>query len=146
MKTVLFVCVHNAGRSQMAQALVNHLAQKQGLPVRAISAGTMPGTQINPQAVEVMREMGVSMDGQTPQLLTDELAKTADRVITMGCGVEAEMCPARVRPLMEDWGLDDPKGQPVETVRVIRDQIAAKVEGLLAEMTPITNKGKSGHE
>jgi arsenate reductase len=122
----------------MAEALVNHLAQKRGLPVRAISAGTMPGTTINPQAVEVMREISVNMEGQTPQLLTDELAKIADRVITMGCGVDAEMCPARVRPLMEDWGLDDPKNQPVETVRVIRDQIVDRVETFLLQMAPTT--------
>lgn len=131
MKTVLFVCVHNAGRSQMAEALVNHLARERGLPMRGESAGTEAGEQVNPVTVEVMREIGVPMDGQRPKQLTEEMAGAADRVITMGCGVDAERCPARVRPMMEDWGLDDPKGQPVEKVRAIRDQIVRKVEALL---------------
>lgn len=135
MKTVLFVCVHNAGRSQMAEALVNHIARERGLSVRAESAGTEAGATINPVAVEVMREIGVSMDSQHPKQLTEEMADAADRVITMGCGVDAETCPARVRPMMEDWGLDDPKGQPIETVRAIRDQIIQKVEALIGEST-----------
>jgi arsenate reductase len=135
MKTVLFVCVHNAGRSQMAEAFVNHLARERGLAVRAESAGTIAGQTINPVAVEVMREAGISMDGQHPKQLTAEMADAADRVITMGCGVEAEACPARVRPMLEDWGLDDPKGQPIEVVRAIRDQIQERVETLLQEMT-----------
>lgn len=134
MKTVLFVCVHNAGRSQMAEALVNHLARERGVEVRAESAGTVAGEQVNPVAVEVMREIGVSMDGQRPKQLTPEMADAADRVITMGCGVEAEACPARIRPMLEDWGLDDPKGRPVEEVRAIRDQIVTKVESLLTEL------------
>lgn len=134
MKTVLYVCVHNAGRSQMAEALTNHLAQARGLPVRAESAGTEAGATINPVAVEAMREIGVSMDGQHPKQLTDAMADAADRVITMGCGVDAEACPARVRPMLEDWGLDDPKGQSIETVRAIREQIRQKVEALLSEL------------
>jgi protein-tyrosine-phosphatase len=135
MKTVLFVCVHNAGRSQMAEAFVNHLARERGLPVRAESAGTVAGSDINPAAREVMAEVGIPMDGQRPKQLTDAMAAEADRVITMGCGVDAEACPARVRPLLEDWGLDDPKGRPVEEVRAIRDQIRERVEALLREMT-----------
>lgn len=134
MKTVLFVCVHNAGRSQMAEAFTNALARERGLPVRAISAGTVAGEKINPVAAEVMREVSVPMDGQAPKRLTQETADAADRVITMGCGVDADACPARLH-LSEDWGLDDPKGQPVEAVRAIRDQIRAHVEALLAEMT-----------
>lgn len=134
MRTVLFVCVHNAGRSQMAEALTNHLARERGLSVRALSAGTIAGETINPAAVAVMREIGISMDSQHPKPLTPEMADAADRVITMGCGVEAEACPARVRPLLEDWGLDDPKGQPLETVRAIRDEIREKVAALLDEM------------
>lgn len=133
MKTVLYVCVHNAGRSQMAEAFTNRLAAERGLEVRGISAGTIAGEAINPTAVAVMQEIGILMEGQRPKQLTQELADSADRVITMGCGVEAEACPARIH-LSEDWGLDDPKGQPIEKVRAIRDQIRAKVEALLAEI------------
>jgi len=136
MKTVLFVCVHNAGRSQMAEAFTNRLARERGLAVRAESAGTVVGEAINPTAVEVMGEIGVPMDGQYPKQLTAERADSADRVITMGCGVDAESCPARIRPMIEDWGLDDPKGQSVHAVRLIRDQIRLKVEALLAEFAP----------
>lgn len=133
MKNVLFVCVHNAGRSQMAEAFVNHYAKERGLAVVGVSAGTVAGTQINPVAVEVMSELGISMEGQQPKQLTQELADSADKKITMGCGVEADACPARIF-FTEDWGLDDPKGQPLETVRAIRDQIKERVEALLAEL------------
>jgi arsenate reductase (thioredoxin) len=133
MRTVLFVCVHNAGRSQMAEAFVNHLAAERDLPVRGLSAGTAAGSQINPLARAVMAEVGISMEGQTPKQLTQKMADAADRIITMGCGVDAEACPARI-PLSEDWGLDDPAGQPVEKVREVRDQIRWHVEELLDEM------------
>jgi arsenate reductase (thioredoxin) len=133
MKRVLFVCVHNAGRSQMAEAFVNHYAKERGLSVIGESAGTVAGTQINPVAVEVMHELGISMAGQSPKQLTQELADSADKKITMGCGVDAAACPARIF-FTEDWGLDDPKGQPLEKVREIRDQIKARVETLLAEL------------
>ena len=133
MKTVLFVCVHNAGRSQMAEALLNKWAKERGLAVQAESAGTVAGTEINSVARQVMDEIGVSMEGQMPKLLTQAMADAADRVITMGCGVDADVCPARIH-LSEDWGLDDPKGQSVEKVRAIRDLIAANVEDLLKEM------------
>ena len=133
MKTVLFVCVHNAGRSQMAEAFVNHLARERGLDVRAESAGTEGGASLNLMAVEVMAEIGIPMEGQAPKLLTQSMADAADRLITMGCGVDAASCPARVY-FTDDWGLDDPKGQPVEKVREIRDQIEVKVNALLAEL------------
>jgi arsenate reductase len=133
MKTVLYVCVHNAGRSQMAEAFTNTLADERGLNVRGLSAGTIAGEAINPIAVAVMQEAGISMNGQKPKQLTQELADSADRIITMGCGVEAEACPARIH-LSEDWGLDDPKGQPLEKVRAIRDEIKARVETLLSEV------------
>ena len=133
MKTVLFVCVHNAGRSQMAEALLNKRAKERGLPIHAVSAGTVAGTEINPAARQVMDEIAVPMEGQTPKMLTQAMADVADRVITMGCGVDANVCPARIH-LSEDWGMDDPKGQPVEKVRAIRDLISAKVEALLSEM------------
>lgn len=130
MTTVLFVCVHNAGRSQMAEAFVNHLARERNLPVRAESAGTEGGASLNPVAVDVMAEVGISMGGQTPKLLTQSMADAADRLITMGCGVDAESCPAKVY-FTDDWGLDDPKGQPIEKVREIRDLIRARVNALL---------------
>lgn len=133
MKTVLYVCVHNAGRSQMAEAFTNSLAQELGIDVRAHSAGTVAGTVINPTAILVMEEIGISMSGQKPKQLTQEMADSADRIITMGCGVDADACPARIH-LSEDWGLDDPKGQSIEKVRAIRDEIKAKVELLLSEM------------
>ena len=132
MKTVLYVCVHNAGRSQMAEAFTNKLAGERGLAVRGLSAGTVAGEQVNPTAVAVMQEIGISMEGQHPKQLTQEMADSADRVITMGCGVEAEACPARIH-LSEDWGLDDPKGQSLDKVRAIRDEIKTRVEALLAE-------------
>lgn len=130
MKTILFVCVHNAGRSQMAEAFVNHYARERGLAILGESAGTVAGTQINPVAIEVMQELGISLAGQQPKQLTQELADRADTKITMGCGVDADACPARIY-FTEDWGLDDPKGQPIEKVRQIRDQIQARVLALL---------------
>src|SRR5581483_4038306 len=133
MKTVLFVCVHNAGRSQMAEAYLNHRARRENLSVRAESAGTLGSATLNPVAVQVMEEIGVSMAGQHPKLRTQAMADAADCIITMGCGVDAEACPARIL-VTEDWGLDDPKGQPVEKIREIRDQIVAKCDALLAAM------------
>ena len=133
MKTVLIVCVHNAGRSQMAEAFANRLATERGMPVRALSAGTVAGSAINPAAIAVMSEIGIAMESQHPKQLTQEIADGADRIITMGCGVDADACPARIH-VSEDWGLDDPQGQPIEAVRAIRDQIEIHVENLLAEL------------
>lgn len=133
MKTVLFVCGHNAGRSQMAEAFLARLATEQNLSISAISGGTTPGPRINPTAELVMQEVGVPLSGQHPKLLTQEMADQSDRVITMGCGVDVESCPARFL-VTEDWGLDDPSGQPVEKVRGIRDQIRARVEELIREI------------
>jgi protein-tyrosine-phosphatase len=132
MKTVLFVCVHNSGRSQMAEALTNALAHKQGLPVRGLSAGTVGGKDLNPMAVMAMAELGISMAGQAPKLLTPEMVQQSDRIISMGCGVDA--CPTKFL-ITEDWGLDDPAGQPIETVRTIRDAIQAHVETMLQQLT-----------
>lgn len=133
MKTVLFVCVHNAGRSQMAEAFVNRMATERGLQIRGESAGTAVGERVNPVALQVMAELGISMDGQTPKQLTQAMADSAERIITMGCGVDATSCPARIH-LSEDWGLDDPAGQPIEKVRAIRDQIRSRVEALVEEL------------
>lgn len=135
MKTVLFVCVHNAGRSQMAEAFLNKMTDERHLPVRAESAGTVAGSEINPVAKQVMDEIGVPMVGQSPKMLTQAMADSASKVITMGCGVDADVCPARIH-LSEDWGLDDPKGQSVEKVREIRDLIEAKVQFLLTQFEP----------
>jgi arsenate reductase len=132
-KTALFVCVHNAGRSQMAEAFTSHLAEEKGLALEGLSAGTEAGSRINPLAVEVMGELGISMEGQAPKQLTQEMADSASRIITMGCGVDAEACPARIH-LSEDWGLDDPAGKPIEKVREIRDQIRERVLRLLEEL------------
>ncbi len=129
MKPVLFVCVHNSGRSQMAEGFFNHLA---GGRARAVSAGTTPADRVQPEAVQVMGEVGIDIGRQRPKLLTPEMIEGAARVITMGCGVEG-VCPATFVPT-EDWGLDDPQGQPIEKVHEIRDEIRRRVEGLLAEM------------
>ncbi len=133
MLNALFVCVHNAGRSQMAAALFNHLCQRKGLPFRADSAGTAPGNAVNPAAVEALRELGIELSQAKPKALTQELADSAERIITMGCGVDAESCPAKFL-VTEDWGLDDPAGLPIETVRRIRDEIRARLEALIAEL------------
>ena len=128
--TVLFVCGHNAGRSQMAEAWVRHLS---GGRVRAVSAGTAPGERINPLAVQAMDEVGVSVAGQCPKVVTADMVQQADRTITMGCGVDVAACPASFL-VTDDWGLDDPHGQGIEAVRRIRDEIRTRVEALIAEL------------
>jgi arsenate reductase (thioredoxin) len=124
MRTVIFACVHNAGRSQMAAAFLNQLSTG----VRAISAGTRPGTRVHPVVIEVMREKGIDLGQATPRLLTAELAAGAEWLITMGCG---DQCPAVPGLKRDDWPLDDPKDQPLEVVRRIRDQIEERVRRLL---------------
>ncbi len=128
MKTVLFACIHNAGRSQMAAAWFNALAD--GSKVRAISAGTQPGARVHPEVLTAMREVGIELEGVAPQKLTDDLAGTASILVTMGCG---EACPVVPGLRRMDWPLEDPKGKPVERVRQIRDEVKARVAGLLAE-------------
>ena len=129
MRKVLFVCVHNAGRSQMAEAFFNHYATD----ALGLSAGTHAGSRINPQAADAMREIGISMEGQSPKQMTPEMIAESDRIITMGCGVDAESCPAGFL-VTEDWGLDDPAGQPIEVVRKIRDEIKKRVLALIQEL------------
>ncbi len=136
MRTILFVCVHNSGRSQIAQTLFNRIAEEQGLPYRAISAGTRPSQAINPVVVQVMGEIGISMEGSRPQPLTAEIAGSAFRSITMGCGVNSDACPANFLT-SEDWGLMDPAGQPIEVVRRIRDEIQRRVESLARSLALI---------
>lgn len=126
MKKVLFVCVHNAGRSQMAEAFFSRLAEGKAL---ALSAGTEPASRVNPVVVKVMSEVGIDVSHQEPKLLTLEMLKNVDRVITMGCSVE-KACPASFVPT-EDWELDDPEGKPIEEVRQIRDKTKTRVEELL---------------
>jgi protein-tyrosine-phosphatase len=133
-RRILFVCVHNSGRSQMAEALLRERARERGIEVASESAGTVGGTKLNPSAVAAMEELGISMEGQAPKLLTQPMADSADRIISMGCGVDAEACPAKFL-LTEDWELDDPAGQPVEAVRPIRDEIDRRVGLLLDDLS-----------
>lgn len=133
MRKVVFVCVHNAGRSQMAEAFFNALARERGLDVVAESAGTSPGERVNPMAAEAMQEVGLSLDAHYPKVLTPEQATTAYRLITMGCGVEADMCPAGSY-ISDDWGLPDPHGQSLEGVRPVRDAVRERVAALVEEL------------
>ena len=126
--SVLFVCVHNAGRSQMAAGWLRELA---GDRVEVRSAGSMPADQINPVAVEAMREEGIDITAEQPKVLTTEAVQASDVVITMGCG---DACPFFPGKRYEDWKLDDPAGQGIDAVRPIRDDIKARVETLLAEL------------
>ena len=127
---VLFVCVHNAGRSQMAAGYMTALS---GGSVIVRSGGSEPGDSLNPQAVAVMAEEGIDISTAVPQLMTTEAVRGADAVITMGCG---DACPIFPGKRYEDWELDDPKGRPLDEVRAIRDDIRSRVEGLLAELVP----------
>lgn len=130
--TVLFVCVHNAGRSQMAAGYLQHFA---GDRVQVLSAGSEPKDQINPVAIEAMAEEGVDIAHNTPKVLTTEAVKASDVVITMGCG---DACPIFPGKRYEDWQLDDPAGQGIEAVRPIRDDIRARIQALVAELLPAT--------
>lgn len=134
MTTVLFVCVHNAGRSQMAAAIFNVMARKMSLPLSASSAGTQPAVRVHPNVVRVMEECGVDLARNTPQTLTDEMASGARRVITMGCEVDSEACPAILLRHVEDWGLPDPAGLGLEETRAVRDMISAKVRDLIEQL------------
>jgi arsenate reductase len=127
MKTILFACIHNAGRSQMAAGWFRHLADPSG--ARAISAGTEPGARVHPVVVEAMGEVGIDLSSVQPQKLTPELAAGAQVLITMGCG---DKCPYVPGARIEDWPLEDPKDQPIEKVRAIRDEIRDRVADLVA--------------
>lgn len=126
MNTVLFACVHNAGRSQIAAAWFNLLADR--TKAQALSAGTDPGPRVHPEVVTVMRECGVELADARTSRLTEELARQAQMLITMGCGDQCPLVPGLKR---DDWPLEDPKGKPIARVREIRDEIRARVEGLL---------------
>jgi arsenate reductase len=126
--TVLFVCIHNAGRSQMAAGYARALS---GGAVEVLSGGSEPGDQINPVAVQAMAEEGIDISQAVPTLMTTEQVRESDAVITMGCG---DVCPIFPGKRYEDWELTDPKGKPLDEVRVIRDDIKRRVRGLLAEL------------
>ena len=128
--TVLFVCIHNAGRSQMAAGFMRELS---GGRVEVLSAGSEPKDQINPIAVQVMAEEGIDIAGEQPKILTTDAVKESDVVITMGCG---DTCPIFPGKRYEDWDLTDPAGRPVEEVRPIRDEIRARIESLIGELAP----------
>ena len=126
MRTYVFACVHNAGRSQMAAAWLRQLANPE--KARAVSAGTEPGTQVHPVVLDAMMEVGVDLSAARPQKLTDELARGASMLVTMGCG---EACPVVPGLRREDWPLEDPKGKPMDRVREIRDEVRSRVEDLI---------------
>ena len=126
MTNVLFACVHNAGRSQMAAAWFNALADRS--KAQALSAGTEPGQRVHPEVLEVMREVGIELAEQRPQFLTEELASRTSLLITMGCG---EACPVVPGVERDDWPLEDPKGKPTARVREIRDEVRQRIESLL---------------
>jgi protein-tyrosine-phosphatase len=126
--TVLFVCVHNAGRSQMAAGYLQHLA---GDRVEVLSAGSAPADRVNPVAVEAMLEEGIDITAATPKVLTDDAVRVSDVVVTMGCG---DACPFFPGTRYEDWVLDDPAGQGIDAVRPIRDEIRRRVEELVSEL------------
>jgi protein-tyrosine-phosphatase len=128
MATALFVCLHNAGRSQMSAALFERAAEGRH---RALSAGTTPAERVHPEVVEVMRELGIDLADRVPRRLTRELAEAADVVVTMGCGDE---CPFIAGKRYVDWELEDPKGRPLDDVRATRDDIARRVTALVAEL------------
>jgi arsenate reductase len=128
MKNVLFACVHNAGRSQMAAAWFNALSDPS--KARAISAGTEPGTRVHPEVVTAMGEVGIELEREQPKFLSDELTRSATLLVTMGCG---EACPVVPGLRRADWPLEDPKGKPLERVREIRDDVRERVTALLAE-------------
>ncbi|MFC8039905.1 arsenate reductase ArsC [Paenarthrobacter sp. NPDC057355] len=128
--SVLFVCVHNAGRSQMAAAFLTSLA---GDAIEVRSAGSQPADQVNPAAVEAMAELGIDMSAEIPKVLTEDAVRESDVVITMGCGDE---CPYFPGKRYEDWVLEDPAGQGVEAVRPIRDDIKTRIQGLIASLLP----------
>ena len=131
MKKILFVCVENAGRSQMAEAFAKAYGNAK---IEAISAGTMPAEEVNPLAVQVMREKGIDLSPNKPKLITNQMVQEADTIIVMGCSAEG-FCPAPLLNKVVDWQIEDPKGKPIEKVREIRDEIERKVKLLLDQNT-----------
>jgi len=130
MKKVLFVCVENAGRSQMAEAFAKVYGEGK---IEAISAGTMPAKGVNPAVVQVMQEKGINLSANGPKLITNQMVQEADIIIVMGCSAEG-FCPAPLLNKVVDWGIEDPKGKPIEKAREIRDEIERKVRTLIEEI------------
>ncbi len=137
--TVLFVCVHNAGRSQMAAGFLQHLA---GERIEVVSAGSQPADEVNPVAVQAMSEKGIDISREVPKLLADSAVREADVVITMGCG---DACPFYPGKRYEDWELDDPAGQDLERVHSIRDEIEARVRALIADLAMAQVRSRRSH-
>jgi arsenate reductase len=139
LKTVIFACIHNAGRSQMAAAWFTRLADP--MKARAVSAGTQPGTRVHPEVLEAMKEVGIDLSSATPQKLTDELAAGANLLITMGCGDACPFVPGLERG---DWPLEDPKGKSMERVREIREDVRTRVTHLLRERAWLSATAPAG--
>ncbi|GAA2112422.1 arsenate reductase ArsC [Microlunatus panaciterrae] len=137
--SVLFVCVHNAGRSQMAAAFLHHLS---GGAIEVRSAGSEPADQVNPAAVQAMAELGIDISAERPKILTDQAVRESDVVVTMGCG---DTCPFYPGKRYEDWQLDDPAGKGVEAVRPIRDEIRRRIEMLITELVPSQESAPPEH-
>ncbi|MEM3459238.1 MAG: arsenate reductase ArsC [Candidatus Bathyarchaeia archaeon] len=131
MKKVLFVCVENAGRSQMAEAFAHHYGKGK---IEAVSAGTMPSKEVNQVVVQAMREKGIDISRNKPKLLSTKMVQEADMIIVMGCGAEG-ICPAPLLNKVTDWELEDPKGKPIEKVREIRDEIERRVKKLVLKLS-----------
>ena len=129
MKHILFVCVQNAGRRQMAEAFFNHLAPE---GFKASSAGNIPAERVHPIVVDAMREVGIDIRGKKPKMLTLDMIERSEKIVTMGCG--SDVCPAPFLPRLEDWSLEDPAEQPIEKVREIRDEIQGRVVKLVKEL------------
>ena len=134
MSDILFVCVHNAGRSQMAKAFFNRFAREADIPLMAESAGTEPAENVNPVVAEAMREVGTDMSALVPRLMTNDTVERARQIITMGCAVDTEACPALLMRDVEDWGLPDPAGKDIAEVRIIRDEVERRVVGLVENL------------
>jgi arsenate reductase len=136
MSDIPFVCVHNAGRSQMAKAFFNRAAQQAGISLKAESAGTEPAERVHPVVAEAMLESGIDIRETKPRLMTDDAVRRAQYVITMGCAVDAQACPALLLRDVEDWGLPDPAGKDMPEVRAIRDEVERRVADLVKSLQP----------
>jgi protein-tyrosine-phosphatase len=142
LKKVLFVCVENAGRSQMAEAFAKHYGRDK---IEALSAGTMPSNEVNPLVVHVMREKGIDISKNKPKLINTKMIQDADKIIVMGCEAQG-FCPAPLLNKVIDWGIEDPKGKPIEKVREIRNKIEGKVKALIEELVSNEKSMDNGHD
>ena len=136
MNRVLFVCVHNSGRSQMAEALSNRIARKRGVEAHAESAGTDPAERVNTKVAQVMSEIGIDISESKPRRLTDDMVARSDEIITMGCAMDSEQCPSIRLEKVVDWQLRDPSVMDIDDIRRLRETIRQKVESILDDMNP----------